>query len=256
MKNGKVEYKNITFEELQKIAQPPNILETGYWIPARKISIHITRLLLHTGITANQVSLTFLFFSLLAAWFLFMGIRFSNYYFIGTIVFIWMYLVLDCTDGEIARVKGTSHPLTGKVMDAFCHEIFDNAIVIAVTLSIYLKYGNNLVLITGLLLLAGKGIDQRLNSTIIRSVRLYEARHNVTIVKSNEATGANCKSRLNLINTISNYIPYKGILLLMLFAMINEKLLIAYFIIWAIKFNIKFIFDAWRFFKSPETYLK
>ena len=253
-----VDYKNMTIPQLREIAQPVNLCETGYWIPLRKISIYVTKLLLPTGLSANQVSIMFLFFSLLAALCLFSGIRYENfYYFLGVPVFIWIYLVLDCTDGEIARLKGTASPFAGKVMDAFCHEIFDNAIVLAVTLGIYLKNFDNLALITGLVLLVGKSINQRLNGTIVRSVRLYEAR-NPQRVKKEEHTTCDTKEKKkqNIVKYMLNYIPYKGIFLIIFFAMLGDKILMYFFMAWAVKFNLLFIYDARRFFNSPDTFLQ
>ena len=252
-----IDYQNMTIKELKDIAQPKSLDETGYFILARKMSFYVTRVLLHTSITANQVSILFLFFSILAALFLFVGLRYENYYyFIGVPVFIWIYIVLDCTDGEIARLKGTSHPMAGKVMDVFCHEIFDNAVVVAVTLAMYLKSMNTLPLIIGLLLMVGKSIDRRLHGTIVRSVRLYEARHNVKMVKPKDSKKPSEQKKRNVVLLAAEYIPYKGVFLLVLFSMLGEKILLSYFMLWAIKFNVKFVYDARRFFKSPETYLK
>lgn len=251
------DYKNMTIAELREIGQPYNPCDTGYWIPMRKVSIYFTKILLPTRLTANHVSLIFLFFSLLAALCLYMGIRYDNlWYYFGVPVFIITYLILDCTDGEIARIKGTASPVAGKVMDVFCHEIFDNAIVVAVTLGIYFKTHNTNALLIGLLLFVGKSINQRLNGIIVRCVRLYEARNPNKEKKKNQS--ASCETepkKKNIFKTILEYIPYKGIYLIIFFALLGDQALLYFYLLWAIKFNIMSIYNAVRFFNSPDTYL-
>ncbi len=76
----------------------------------RKISIYLTKLCLKLGISANQVTLIdFLMVLAAGAFFTLAG---PGYWLIG-ILFFYLYLQIDCVDGEVARynrAKGTEKP--------------------------------------------------------------------------------------------------------------------------------------------------
>ena len=77
---------------------------------SRRISIYLTKLCLKIGISANQATLIdFLFVVAAGVFFTFAD---SVYWFIG-ILFFFLYLVIDCVDGEVARynmAKGNKSP--------------------------------------------------------------------------------------------------------------------------------------------------
>ena len=104
-----------SIKELREICQTGRESEIYQfnWIDRnilRRISIYLTKLCLKIGISANQVTLVD-FIMVVAAGVFF---TFANpaYWFIG-ILFFFLYLLIDCVDGEVARynrAKGNELP--------------------------------------------------------------------------------------------------------------------------------------------------
>jgi len=249
-----IDYKKLPIKEL-RILQLKE--EEPIWRLCQIFSIYITKLFLYTKISANQVSFLFCIISLGATLLIMMGIANNNWiWFIGVPFLIYLFLILDCVDGEIARARGTANPITGKVVDVLCHEIFDDAVVIAVTLGIYFRIENNLLLIIGLLLFFGKSISRRLEDIIIRVIRLHakgKVLENKEVVPKNHTK----KIKLNFVLDFGyGYIPYKGIFLIIICSLLGDFILFYAFVFWAVWFNIKWLYKTKKFFRDPYHYLR
>lgn len=262
---GQPDYKNLSVKELRVFQLKE---EEPIWRLCQVFSIYITKLFLYTKISANQVSFLFCIVSLLAALLIMIGIVTNNWkYFIGVPFLIYLYLILDCVDGEIARARGTANPITGKVVDVLCHEIFNNAIIVAVTIGIYFRIGNNLPLIIGIFLFFGKSISRRLEDIIIRVIRLHakdkipqdtikDKNHNGVISK-NYKINSSKKIRLNFLHDFGyGYIPYKGVFLIIICSLLGDFILLYAFIFWAFWFNLKWLYNTHKFFSAPYNYLR
>jgi len=99
----------------------------------RHISIRVTRLLLPTGISANQATLIFLISGVLGA--ILLGIGDLSYSIFGLLLIQFSY-VFDCVDGEIARYKKQSS-VNGVFIDSIGHEILTPAIFLAMTFFVF-----------------------------------------------------------------------------------------------------------------------
>jgi phosphatidylglycerophosphate synthase len=124
----------MTVAELRRIAQPPAVMgrrNSEHWAGAlylRRMSIYVTRLLLPTGISANGVTW-------LMTW---SGVA-------GAAVLVWpswwatlicaammqLQILLDCSDGEIARVRQTMSP-AGVYLDRIGHYLTEALLPIGV----------------------------------------------------------------------------------------------------------------------------
>lgn len=122
----------LTMAELRAVAQPPSTMNrrnSEHWAGAlylRKGSIYVTRALLPTGISANGV--TWLMIAV--------GVG-------GAAVLVWpswvavllsallmqLQILLDCSDGEIARVRGTTSP-KGVYLDRVGHYLTEGLLPI------------------------------------------------------------------------------------------------------------------------------
>ena len=111
----------------------------------RNISIHITRVLLFTSITANKVTILSILFSVLAGVFLSVGELWS---FIFGSIFLIFYDILDDVDGEIARYRKVM-TFRGKYLELLAHRITGISIDIGLILGVYRILQNNIVLIFG-----------------------------------------------------------------------------------------------------------
>ena len=131
-----------SIEELRKICQPE-----GKRGGQRNISIHITRFLLHTTITANQVSLIRCFLHPLGAILFIFG---NSLLALFGILAIMGDSILDFVDGEIARYRGTASP-EGSFIDDIPH--FAGFVILfpCITFGVYRHFPHILVIILGCL---------------------------------------------------------------------------------------------------------
>jgi len=108
--------------ELRKICQTPEsaLHDTFYGrIFGRRFSIYFTKLFLYLPVSGNQITLFWCLLDLIAA----ILFCFSNYYFsiIGAIL-VQIAFILDGTDGEVSRYRGTCSK-KGEYLDLICHNI-------------------------------------------------------------------------------------------------------------------------------------
>jgi len=246
-------------EKLQKGLEPDL-----YANIARFFSIHITKVFLKFSITANQVSLLFCIASVIACIFLyFVFITKNPLYFLLMMLFLWLYIILDCVDGEIARHQKSVDPIKGKVIDVIGHEIFDNAVIIAVALGIYSIDKSPWVLFICLILFFGKNTTRRLEDIIIRTLRIHSTKTNLEAIRKRAIAPKFKDTKKEINRNLSSKIkycisgiPYKGTHLCGLLGLLgNKEILLGVFALWALSFNIKFIHNLIKFLKSPMTYL-
>ncbi len=107
-----------------------------------KVSIYITKLLLYTQITANQVTLAMLVLGVLGSIFLFNG------YFLIGLLLIHFTVILDDVDGEIARYRKQSSML-GMHIDTVYHLVTTRFMLFGFAYGIYAIHPDKLLLIFG-----------------------------------------------------------------------------------------------------------
>ena len=112
-----------TIAELRAVTQPPLIFarDSGeHWagrLYIRRLSPYLTRLLLKTPITPNGVTVLMLFVGAAAA-----GVLALNGVLpaVGAFLLIQLQILLDCSDGELARWKDIRSP-AGVYLDRVAH---------------------------------------------------------------------------------------------------------------------------------------
>lgn len=115
---------------LNRICQKPNYKKTGNWMVRtflRDAALPCTWLLLHTPITANQVTLAALIAGLCGAFCLTLEGS-ANFLWASLLLQLWYYL--DHVDGQIARYRKTAG-LSGRFFDFFMHHMIHAASVLA-----------------------------------------------------------------------------------------------------------------------------
>ena len=113
----------------------------------RHISIRITRLLLPTGISANQVTLIGIVIGILACILIGTG---SIVYSILGVGLLQLSYIIDCVDGEIARYKKRSS-VNGIFIDFIGHEILIPFSFLALTFLLYNNLHQTSILLLGIL---------------------------------------------------------------------------------------------------------
>jgi phosphatidylglycerophosphate synthase len=119
--------------ELRAATQPPAIFERNsgeHWagrLYMRRVSPRLTRLLIGTPLTPNGATWLMIVAGVLAAAALtFPGIGWA----IAAVALIQLQLLLDCSDGELARWRGISSP-AGIYLDRLGHYLTESALPIA-----------------------------------------------------------------------------------------------------------------------------
>jgi phosphatidylglycerophosphate synthase len=124
--------------ELRAIAQPPAVMgrrNSEHWAGAlylRRLSIYVTRLLLPTGVSANGVT----WLMIVVGWGAAASLLWPSWW--GALIamlLLQLQILLDCSDGEVARVRGTSSPV-GVYLDRIGHYTTEGLLPVAVGIHI------------------------------------------------------------------------------------------------------------------------
>jgi phosphatidylglycerophosphate synthase len=119
-----------SLKELNKICQKPRYKEAGNWMVRnilREAALPLTWLLLHTPVTANQVTLTSLIVGVLGGLLFGLDGRVS---FLGGSLLLELWYYLDHVDGQIARYRKTAS-LTGRFFDFVTHHVIHGVTLFA-----------------------------------------------------------------------------------------------------------------------------
>lgn len=130
-----------SLKELNRICQKPRYKETGNWMVRnfeREAALPLTWLLLHTSITANQVTLISLWVGLLGI--LLFSFASHGAFLAGTFLLQFWYL-LDHVDGQIARYRKTAC-LTGRFFDFLTHHLIHGVIFFSLGVYCFKKTGH------------------------------------------------------------------------------------------------------------------
>jgi phosphatidylglycerophosphate synthase len=132
-------------------------LLAAYW--PRKISPYITALLVRTPITPNQTTILWGVISAANSYVVYRVLT-GDYVLLPVIplVYILTY-VLDCVDGEVARVKNMANPVGGKLLDGICHRATEYSLLAAYVCAASQLTASPWVLPVGLLLLSGEAMQ-------------------------------------------------------------------------------------------------
>lgn len=136
----------------------PNILASqkrqemlaAFW--PRKVSRHLTRILVRTPMTPNQTTVLWGVISVLNCYTVYLAMT-DRWWAIPLIPIIFQFaFVLDCVDGEIARYKNLVNPVGGKLLDGICHRATEFALLATFAVAAHISTGSPLALPVGLLL--------------------------------------------------------------------------------------------------------
>jgi 1L-myo-inositol 1-phosphate cytidylyltransferase / CDP-L-myo-inositol myo-inositolphosphotransferase len=152
----------------------------------RFISRQLTRLFLKTPLTPNQITFLSLLLGLASAWFFYQGTFFSG---ITGALLLLVSAWVDCTDGEIARLKFMETPW-GARFDIFCDNIVHFFVFFSIGMGLFFATGNPLYKLYGALAVFGS-----LTAFMILSG---------VIVKKKQAAGRGETSEANLTDQLAN----------------------------------------------------
>ena len=140
---------------------------------ARRVSKHITPILLAMGLSANGATALWGLISLVNSFVIYLTI--CGAYFLLPLVFALYFLVLviDCVDGEIARYRQTASPIGGKLLDGVWHKATEYSLLMAYTAGAHYWTGNLALMPIGLVLLAGEAMYTFVYERRLTVIRVY-----------------------------------------------------------------------------------
>ncbi|HUE86428.1 MAG TPA: hypothetical protein VMO26_10150 [Vicinamibacterales bacterium] len=128
----------------------------AFW--ARKLSRHITAVLLKTPITANQTTVLWGAISAMNSYVVY-RVLVGEYLLLPLIPLVYTFTyVLDCVDGEIARARKVANPVGGKLLDGICHRTTEYSLLAAYVCAAAQLSSSAWVLPVGLFLLSGEAM--------------------------------------------------------------------------------------------------
>lgn len=122
-----------SLEELRAVVQPPSVVgrrNSEHWagtLYLRAMSLYFTRAILPTGISANGVTWLMIVIGVLGAAVLMIP---SWWAVLACALIMQFQILIDCSDGEVARWRGTSSPM-GVYLDRVGHYVTEGALPIA-----------------------------------------------------------------------------------------------------------------------------
>ncbi len=126
----------LSVAELRALGQPPGLLarrNAEHWaglLYMRRVSPYVTFALLRTGLSANAVTFLMMLVGAAGAYSFKYGTLFGAV--VGALL-VQLYLLLDCSDGEMARVTGTTGA-TGIFLDRLGHFVVEAGIIVTVSI--------------------------------------------------------------------------------------------------------------------------
>lgn len=133
-----------TIEELRKICQPESHVSKTMGV-GRGISIYLTRFILHTPMSANQITLLHGLIYLGGAAFLIVGEPLLT---LAGLIVIRASGIMDLVDGEVARYRGTTS-LEGEFLDNIVDQLTSFSLFIFLTFGVYHNFPEAQVIIFG-----------------------------------------------------------------------------------------------------------
>lgn len=113
----------------------------------RRISIYFTWLFLNIGLTPNQATLISFILGIFGLFFMSMGN--SLYFFLG-FVFFHLYIIVDSSDGEMARFLNKKSDM-GAFYDKMLHYVMKIGIIIVISAQLYYRDQSPYYIVFGLI---------------------------------------------------------------------------------------------------------
>jgi phosphatidylglycerophosphate synthase len=128
----------------------------AFW--ARKVSRHLTALMVKTPITPNQTTILWGVISLLNSYVVY-RVMMGEYFLLPIVPLVYVLTyVLDCVDGEIARVRQMANPVGGKLLDGISHRMTEYSLLVAYASAAAHLSHSPWALPIGLLLVSGEAM--------------------------------------------------------------------------------------------------
>jgi len=195
-----------TIEELKKICQGTihkDVSNVYMRYVCRPLSIRLTRLLLPTAITADQVSQAMIAAGFLSAFVL--ALPWNHTFLLGALLLQGWYLI-DCMDGEVARyryyqktgrisIDKRDTSLTGMYYDLINHYIMNFLVPSAVAIGVYFRGGGLCAILAGMAAALGQVLLLAMHDTRYRAILQHLRKYKMIRVLENKSTAYRAPSK-------------------------------------------------------------
>jgi phosphatidylglycerophosphate synthase len=135
----------------------------------RKVSIYLTWILLHSPISANGVTFLFLVTGVIGGVIFALGTPLA--WIVGT-VFVWLSILLDFSDGEVARYRQESHWF-GDYLEETVHSVVSIAMYVGISLGVWRQAPGNPWPFVFALLALGSTLIIRSDANLLMKAQLH-----------------------------------------------------------------------------------
>ena len=150
----------------------------------RFFSRQLTRFFLKTPLSPNMITILSLFIGLISAKFFLQGTHENSIIGAGLLLLsAW----IDCTDGEVARLKFSESKIGG-ILDIICDNLVHFAVFFAIGMGLYQSTGNNIFIIFGALAVFGSLVSFLILSSSIIDKKEKVSANTIHLNKKNTLT--------------------------------------------------------------------
>lgn len=125
---------NSEYEASLKSIETENLVDRAFYRP---LGFKIACMLKGTGITPNMITILSIFVGAAAGYFFFQNDLILNVY---GILFLMMANIMDCVDGQLARLTGIKSEI-GRILDGVAGDIWFTSIYVGLALRLSYMYG-------------------------------------------------------------------------------------------------------------------
>jgi len=211
--------------------------------PQRIVSIYFTRFFLKTKITPDQITIIDYVFGLIGAVFLFFG---TDFYFILGGIFLQLFEIFDCVDGEVARYNKKKDNAVSDFFQDLIHPLLHPLIFMGFGFGLFRVFNNEIILILSFLAAIGAYLDTYVN-TLREKLLLSSSMQASRVYKQMKKNAENITKRLPFGKYILEIIIFPvhipGIVTVILLSSILDYLIFGsdYTILYSFNINFKFV---------------
>jgi phosphatidylglycerophosphate synthase len=124
----------------------------------RLLSKYLTPVFLALGLSANGVTAVWGLISLANSYVIFLALRGARWWSIAVFALYYLALVIDCSDGEVARARQTANPIGGKLLDGVWHKVTEFSLIAAFAASLVGTRWSSWAMTVGLVMMSGEAM--------------------------------------------------------------------------------------------------
>lgn len=232
----------------QTLQKPKSEEEFWAWHVARRLSIYLTLLFSRTPITPNQVTVVGIGSGVIGG--ILWGVGTHESFMVGSVCLQMMYL-LDCVDGELARIKNLQSP-KGAYLDLLGHYLIDYCMIMGMGIGLSRAFGNFSIYLAVGLVIVYLG-DELLRDLLLKANVKSGKSHELDVHKAfslSHSYGSLTRALAAMVVGSPGF--FTGMLLFSaldaIMGMHHWKL--GFFLLWAAANSVKFIIRSRRIFRG------